>query len=835
MELPNIHFLDFPIEFKKINPEDFPNFEVGDKITIAPNAEGYINDELQNNINLDEKNTVVINAGVGQGKTTTIIDIISRYYDDEQDYLIFIASPFVSLVEQYYNKVLQKGIPREQVYRYEWIGTNLDIDAWNSKIQIITANSLLGNSGEDSLINSAAKRNYLNYLVNKCEQNNRKVIFIFDEIHDAISNFKEEYVFNLWKWRKVLHKNFILSATYNEASKIVIEILAELTEDKIQIIESERIRFPEKQGDLYLHYNPAKSYKYDNEQIVNIVDALIEKRKQIDILSFSKILADDICNHLDSGVGKLLVETFGEVHNCTSDLNNNEREYPEPPENRYDLEKCNVGTNFKTGVSIEKENHAFIIIMPPLGRQSKFYKNNYGIFSNGINSVIQALARQRKRGEIHIIMPPPNDFNYETLPFTNEIQRTKFKEKYEEVKKHQTKITEYKPLSEQNDMLEDFYNNVLTSEIENEITHLQSINREGKIKLNYPEFKQFKLSKGEQYLSTYRPFFGKDLSAYITYCAFTNQFVNCNLVYINSNPMMCFQENNIQQRLEKYWEDNVATDIDYYNYLLQDISDRYTYYDLKDSIFSNYRVLFKNENQDNYQEISPFDNRQFEQQFIAFIQRKFYPQNREFKDRFVDNGNYIDSEYTRGDYFRSCIAHALEMRQNLDELAEDTKDLVKAYIIMNNFRREIIRTTQTREIKGNRVEYISKVPTENFISIATERINDFNEMINAICQKDIIISKDIFEYKRFLTSNESIEDKINRFYTYLKQDFFILKTRKIDRVDYDQILQELPIPEPNQVFNFVQPAEVLLPMEAMTQLKIIDGVPVYIQPYGIFS
>ena len=60
MALPNIHFQDFPIEFKEINPQDFPLFNVDDKIIIEPNRLGWINEQLQSNIILDEKNTVWI-------------------------------------------------------------------------------------------------------------------------------------------------------------------------------------------------------------------------------------------------------------------------------------------------------------------------------------------------------------------------------------------------------------------------------------------------------------------------------------------------------------------------------------------------------------------------------------------------------------------------------------------------------------------------------------------------------------------------------------------------------------------------------------------------------
>ena len=115
------YFDDFPIEFKQINPEDFPQFEVSEKSIISPNSQGYIKDALNEKLRLGDKNTVVINAGVGQGKTHAIIDIVKQYYEREE-FVIFIASPFVSLVEQYYNDVLEKGLPEDDVFRYEVLG-----------------------------------------------------------------------------------------------------------------------------------------------------------------------------------------------------------------------------------------------------------------------------------------------------------------------------------------------------------------------------------------------------------------------------------------------------------------------------------------------------------------------------------------------------------------------------------------------------------------------------------------------------------------------------------------------------------------------------------------
>ena len=119
MKLPNIHFQDFPIEFKEINPEDFQHsemtkdgvinkgFNVEEKIIIEPDSDGYITENLIPRISLETKNTVIINAAVGQGKTHSIIKIARKYYfDTKQEYVVFIASPFVSLVEQYFNDII---------------------------------------------------------------------------------------------------------------------------------------------------------------------------------------------------------------------------------------------------------------------------------------------------------------------------------------------------------------------------------------------------------------------------------------------------------------------------------------------------------------------------------------------------------------------------------------------------------------------------------------------------------------------------------------------------------------------------------------------------------
>lgn len=827
MDLPNTLFQDFPIDFKQINPEDFPDSIVDDKIIISPNSEGYISSELKRNIQLDEKNTVVINAAVGQGKTTAILEILKEYYDNT-DYIIFIASPFVSLVEQYYNKSIGIGIPENDIYRYELIGKDLSRDAWNSRVQIVTANCLLGNPGEDSLTNSDAKRNYINYLSQKCRENGKKVVFIYDEIHDAIHNFKERFIFNLYKWRDVIHKNFLLSATYNEASKVVIEYLSELTDNKIQIIESERKTFPDKQSKLFLHFNNSSYYNYDNDDIVKIIQNLVDQGKEVDILSFSKILAENICKNTDTGIGKVLIEEFGEIHNCTSDLEENARPYFEPPKNRYDKEKkCNVGTNFKTGVSIEKENHAFVIIMPPISRKGNF-KNSFGIFTDGVNSIIQAIARQRIKGEIHIILPSPDKFNFNSLPFTG-VKKEKFIEFYSlchNYKHFDNKLVEYYSFNNQDELLKEYYDLEIKENIREEEEYIRTKTRENMPSLVFPDYKKYKLSFGETYFVKKHKFFGGDLSSFILYSAITNQFVNCRLAGINLKPILYFEEGKIQRKLTEISKNYF--DYDYYNGLRNVVSDIYFYSLIKNDIFSQYKVLYKTSDS-NYSEIKPNQNKYFEQQLLAFTQKTTHIEDRVFASRFLNGNVIIDGNFSRGEYFRNCISLTEGMSEEADDISEDQKALLEAYKTLNHFRNKMINNVAST---GRGIRYLPNEPFENFIE--DSELEKFNHMIEALINNDPIISKEIYDFKKtFIRSEYTEEMKIKAFYNYLKTDFFRGGSKRINNSDLNanvyEVLQIENIPQAQHVLNLIENKDFIIDESNFPELIIDDNGNFYIK------
>ncbi|WP_452221439.1 DEAD/DEAH box helicase family protein [Lacinutrix salivirga] len=766
MKLPNIHFQDFPVDFKKIESSDFSTYLTSKKILIKPNDKGYINESLQDSTDINEKNTVVINAAVGQGKTTSIIKIVKRFYEaKDEDYLIFVASPFVSLVEQYYNKIIAEGVPESQVYRYEFIGERNNVSYLNKKVQIITVNGLLGNPGEDAFVNSQAKRDYLNNLVENCKLKKRKVVIIYDEIHDAVHNFKQEYIFNLWKWKDVIHKNFVLSATYSEASKIVIEYLAELTNKSIKIIESERVRIPRNQSALYLHYNPSLYYKSDNEGLVRVVKDIVSRGKEIDVLCYSKNLADAIISKKNTGVGKVLYDKYEILNNCTSDLRINQRLGRLEVKNRFDNSKCNIGTNFKTGVSIEKKNHAFLIILPPKGSMLPF-KNLQGIFTGGVNSIIQALARQRKRGgEIHVILPPPDEFDYATLPFKkNRVQYNNFVEFYDLVKsksKTKDKVLHI-PTGLQNMLIYDFYENKLKKNIESEIKAVKEANRVDKLSLKFPDFKSYVLNHGEEYLAQSFKFSGGDLSAFITYSAITNQFVNCNFSGFTSNSTFTFEENKIQMLLGLYFENYVSEDM-YETY--RSLNDFNFYLDFKNDFFE-YNVRFiKNAKSI---PIKVNNNPEIEAHIIGFVQRFLYPNSKFTKSIFYLNGDLFDYTYQRKDYFLSCLSHVSEVDLSIENIIR-----VNSFKTLAYFRNKLITNIKIGStVRKGEFEYLPKSPFAEFVLDSEVQI--FEDMIDYFINEDYFIKNNVFKFNQTrFKSTYTTKQKIKSFYSkILLVDFF---------------------------------------------------------------
>ena len=797
-------FDNYPIEFKEINPQDFESFTVREKTIITPNSQGYINEEIQTNINLEDKNTTVINAGVGQGKTYSIIEIVKKYYEAEE-FVSFIVAPYVSLISQYYNDLVAIGIPESSIFRYEELGNEACSNYLQKSIHIVTANCLLGNPGEDALINSLVKRTYLEQFSKHCMDTHKKTIFIYDEIHDTIHNFKEKYVFNLWKWKDTIHKNFIVSATYNEASKIVIGYMAELTDKKIHIIESKRNRQEERQSELYLHYNQNRSYQYDDDTITSLIYDLIEQDKNIDILTFSKRLAEDIIDNKEDGIGSLLYKKYGEINNCTSELIKNQRTFRTEPQNRFNPDMCNVGTNFKTGISIKKENHAFVIIMPPNGCKMPF-QNNYGIFSGGINAIIQALARQRKKGEIHIILPKPSELDYTTLPFYSDVEKKDFFiERYERIKfSQEDEKVKHFSLNSQHELLHNFYEHEMKEAVRNEIERIQTTDRATLTRLLYPEFNLFKLNDGENYLSNKIPFFGGDLSSYITYCAITNQFINCRLKSISLKPILFFKEGKIQKGLNKYLE-TLSINNDRLQSLYQFLNDYYFYIQFREDLFDLYQVKIKGID-GKWENAKPNGTSRlaklFEQQLLGFVQRCLYKDNSYNITNYYNQRKLIDGEYTRGQYLLECMHHAEKIDLAENQTEAQRKRLL-AYKFLVSFKIQMISSIKTTTVSRTEIQYLDSKPDVHFI----EAISQENSMdtIKYLIEEDEIFSSGIYEFKRRFEGKTDIE-QLHTLYSIVREDLFETTYYRLpsgSRKNVHKILKIKEIHSEEKVINLV--------------------------------
>ncbi len=559
--LVNEHFNDFPIDYFKIRPEDFIEAFIGARgfsspedmqgyytratelytfDTLSLDENGYLAQSVNEKIDFEISDTTVINCAVGQGKTTAILGKLKSKYDSDPDAIFIIAVPFVSLIAQYEKDLIDLGINSEDIFNYQTIGRDtpyrnvLYRGKFIKRVHIVTVNTLLGNAGKDAVLQSDAKFEYIKYLSSKIEEENKKAYFIFDEIHDAIANFSKEGVLQLFFWKNITYKIIILSATFNVASIPVIKYLSLLINHKIRILESER-KIIREQSRLFLHIDNSPSYRSNNITITRLIEDCIRRDRTIDILCYSKNLVKEMLKN-NTHIGRMLREKYGTVRKCIS-KKIEQIDADEIPENRFNNDFCNVGTNFKSGVSINKENHSYIIILPPKSSR-KTYKSISGIFTEGINSIIQSLARQRNIGDIHVILPSPLEINPESLSEMSSEQKMHFLQAYNEIAipvstietRNNVRIypNEIIKFDQHKGLLEENYMKYLRRMITPMINAPYPT-------VDAPNAEEYILKNAEKIL-TINGFLGRDLSCYVVYSAFTNQFYNARLAGLYFSP-----------------------------------------------------------------------------------------------------------------------------------------------------------------------------------------------------------------------------------------------------------------------------------------------------------
>jgi|GEM_PF-777148 len=753
--------LQSEIIYKKILPEDFPYYQASFH-QISPNEQGHISKQIDDYLKYEDRNTVVINAGVGQGKTHSILRIAKKYFDN--GFIVVFAVPYKSLVSEYKADLINLDIKESEILDYQTVANNyelqdksnekienpiLPLDASLRNIHLMTVNALLGNSGEDYVKQSQKKIDYINFLIDRCKKDNKKVVWIFDEIHDSIHNFQQKLIFNLWKWKGILAKTFCISATYNEASKVVIKYLSELIEgEKIQIIESQRTRIDAKRSDLFLMlFNKPIYSSYDNE-LIEVFKYLISRKKKINILSFSSNLANQLVDS-KTPMGALLKNEFGEVNLCTGDS-----------KGKFNNDQCNVGTTFSTGINIIGEDKVLVIFLPT--SYSNNDNKNLGIFTRGINTLIQALARVRSKSEIYIIMPKPTIL-------IRDKQNTKYIDnviKNESLNELDAQDV-YEDINNQRHYIESVYNSIRNN-VENEIKAVKEKKEERELKkkpsLNFPELDDFILADGEKLLVQGFDIFGRNLSNYITWAAFNDQFLNCKLKDILKLNELILEEGKVLESLYKY----MVTSPDFIiknsngkdDLLLNYISEKELLPLLRDSIFSNNVYLLK---KDGKKYLLRKNNRVFESQILAALNIHYcITSNAYYEKHFLSKGKkFIDFKYTVTDYLISCLVsseyyqYIAEKRSKKIPIKSDLKMLESYHHLYSFFKK--YPSLYFSNFKGKTIveSGLDKNP------YSKEELNNYKEAILYIKENDYYIKSKIFGLFQDINSDSSDKDIVN--------------------------------------------------------------------------
>lgn len=563
----DFELIDIPIEFKEINKSDFDSryYHVEDKIVIEPNDEGFISESLLPILHkgFDEKNTVVINAGVGQGKSKGIIELAERY-TQTGNHIVVIAVPYNNLIEQYVAEC--SFVPDYEVFNF----LNIEKDAKNFfkateqdtidnrrfpistyKVHILTVNGLLGNSGEDSLFQARVKATYFQELQDYCTKHKKKLVIIFDEIHDSIHNFKEDLIVNLWNYQGLIHKIITVSATYNEASKEVIKYMSELTDRKIQIIESKRTIPSSRKSKLKIYFYSGLFIERD-KMLMDVMAECLKKPELLDIMSYSKHLVKKFLSKPAplskfKEVNQILHPHRDLINKCYADP------FDKKANQKFEPKMLNIGTNFTTGTNIEKNpGHNYIVILPK--EITIEYFNNKGIFTNGANSVIQTLARQRKPGTIHVFMPKPALISMSSLKLSSGEQE-KFSDVFNKCAKPGLHQVAYTNINQQKFESVNAYN-LLARNRATAIERITNTDRTGMNRLEFYPFELFSLYKAEKHLT--QKFFGGNLSSFILWSALCSQFLNCKLESLKVNPRLDLKSKNLHQDIETIYKNELA-------------------------------------------------------------------------------------------------------------------------------------------------------------------------------------------------------------------------------------------------------------------------------------
>ena len=528
-----------PIDYFKLRSRYYKElgFDVRES-TIQPNKDGFVSDGILELVDHSIPETTVVNVGVGQGKTYCAYQLIEYYC--KNNYIVIMVAPFIRLVNRDEQQLIERLGDEYTISNYKQINKDLDEDTLEalakSNVHLLTINALLGNPGEMGLVQNKSKRTYQQAIIAHAKQLRKKVVIVFDEIHEAVYNFHDQYLYYLHNWQGVVHRSYILSATYTLAAKICIEYIANLTQKRIHLIDCERDRAKVQERKVSNLHVLFMHEKYSlNESFKPIIDKAIEWYQLglfINIICPFRSWAEDLRdmikaqNQIDPPINPVL-------HTSSTDV-------------KFDERNFNIGTTFKTGISIESSNQIFIVIAPPYAEDT-FPRNS--IFSEGNSAIIQALARPRNGGAVVVCLPFPRKL-------INGVYLDSLKRLVPEFDEFES--IERKQFQQSETDLAGYYRTT-RKPIERHLRKAENESLEEGDKVQFPRFKRFVIEQGQEHLARLDENFGKNFGPLFLWLAMNNQFLTTRLKAIHRPNLLAktieFFTSNMYKAIQRHLND----------------------------------------------------------------------------------------------------------------------------------------------------------------------------------------------------------------------------------------------------------------------------------------
>ncbi|MCI1188026.1 DEAD/DEAH box helicase family protein [Hymenobacter sp. DH14] len=341
--------------------------------------------------------TSILNFQVGTGKTHVLFDYIGQYLATGTDFTIFYCAPFLRLLNEITRELSKRGISYfdcTQIDSREDEDTFANPENFDYQVQLMTPDFLLGSGGKKSVRQALGKSGYKDKLRDHLLTSERKVVLIVDEIHEKTSIFSSQHLPELLQWTGLVHKAFIASATFTADAVEVSKAVSFLTGRRITVFQADRIKGPQ-QARLHLHICTQEYGEKDLHPLAGLEEVI--KRypsRPIHILTAYKSIAQKLATGRDSVAAEAVRGLVPRPLLLTSD---NKTPFNET--------KNSIGTTFKTGVNIVSKDGVLIAILP--GQNTDQAGSlALGTFTDMRSSVVQAFARLRNGGDLHVFMPP---------------------------------------------------------------------------------------------------------------------------------------------------------------------------------------------------------------------------------------------------------------------------------------------------------------------------------------------------------------------------------------------------------------------------------------------